>query len=441
VKHFGGKQMRKILSLLTVFLMVSLMTSSIVIGDHADDDLLTDNLNITEIEINDQEITFGHDAERVAVEEGEILEIEVRLASLEDLEDIRVTAELSGYEYSDYNNLYASTHLFDMEDDTTKTVRLEIQLPTFMDRDEYFLRIDVEDRHSLAVSEIVRLHVEPTRHGLQIADVVFSPSSDIQAGRSLLTTVLVQNFGNTDERDVKVTVNVAGQSAVDYIDVLEVEGAERDAQYVSYETTEELFLRIPECTAPGVYQVEVIVEYDEYEQVRESYALNVLESDYCLSQSNERLVIAVGPESQTVAPGQRAVYAVALSNEGSSTETYTFELVAGDWAQTSLSESLVVLGSGSSAVVYANVDVASNAAAGTHMANLVVRNQGEVLQSIGLTTNVAGDAVGGAGSSSISLRNGLELALIILVVLLVVLGLIIGFVRLRRDEEDEQTYY
>ncbi len=436
--------MRKILSLLAVFLMVSLMLSTVVVADHdLDDDFLTTNLVIDEIEINDQEVSvLGHAGDMVAVEEGEVLEIEVRLDAGhdEDLEDIRVTADISGYEYSDYNNLYASSHLFDMEADTFKTIRLEIALPTFMDRDEYFLRIDVEDRASLAVSEIVRLHVEPTRHGLQIADVVFSPSSDIQAGRSLLTTVLVQNFGNMDERDVKVTVNAAGQTAVDYIDVLEIEGSARDAEYVAYETTEELFLRIPECTAPGVYEVEVVVEYDEYEQVRETYALNVLASDYCNGQSDERLVIAVGPESQTVAPGQRAVYAVALSNEGSSTETYTFELVTGDWATTSLSESLVVLGEGSSAVVYANVDVASNAASGAHMANLVVSNQGEVLQSIGLSTNVAGDAVS-AGSSDISLRNGLELALIILVVLLVVLGLIIGFVRLRRDEEDEQTYY
>ena len=429
--------MRNGINILAIFAVVAVLIASVVIADTAD-------LEWREIEINGQEIAFEYPSgdidERVAVEEGETLEITVGLEAFADVEDVRVTAEISGYEYSNYQDLYDATHLFDMEDDTIKFVDLAIDLPVYMDREEYFLRVRATDRNSDTLETVVRLHVEPTRHGLAIADFVLSPSTDVIAGRSVLGTVLVQNYGNFDMRDVKVTMSVAGQSAVDYIDVLEVEGAERDAEYVSYETTEELFLRIPECTAPGLYQVEVTVQYDEYEQVSESYALNVLASDYCQSNSDERLVIAVGPESQTVAPGQRAVYAVALSNEGSDAETYTFQLVAGDWAQTSLSESLVVLGEGSSAVVYANVDVTDNAAAGAHMANLVVSNQGEVLQSIGLTTNVAGEAVSTSGSD-MSLRNGLELALIILVVLLVVLGLIIGFVRLRKDEEDDQTYY
>lgn len=426
--------MRNDINILAIFAVVAVLMASVVIADTAD-------LEWREIEINGQEIAFEYPSgdERVAVEEGETLDITVGLEAFADVEDVRVTAEISGYEYSNYQDLYVATHLFDMEGDTIKFVDLAIDLPVFMDREEYFLRVRATDRNSDTLETIVRLHVEPTRHGLAIADFVLSPSSDVIAGRSVLGTVLVQNYGNFDMRDVKVTMSVAGQTAVDYIDVLEVEGAERDAEYVSYETTEELFLRIPECTAPGLYQVEVTVSYDEYEQVSESYALNVLASDYCQSNSDERLVIAVGPESQTVAPGQRAVYAVALSNEGSNAETYTFQLVTGDWATASLSESLVVLGEGSSAVVYANVDVAANAANGAHMANLVVSNQGQVLESIALTANVAGEPV--STGSDLSLRNGLELALIILVVLLVVLGLIIGFVRLRKDEEDEQTYY
>jgi len=46
-----------------------------------------------------------------------------------------------------------------------------------------------------------------------------------------------------------------------------------------------------------------------------------------------------------------------------------------------------------------------------------------------------------AQANDFNLRNGLEIALIVLVVLLVIIGLIVGFSRLKKDDEEEQTYY
>jgi len=57
-------------------------------------------------------------------------------------------------------------------------------------------------------------------------------------------------------------------------------------------------------------------------------------------------------------------------------------------------------------------------------------------ETVTLTANV----VEGNGSN-FNLRGGLEIALIVLVVLLVIIGLIVGFSRLRKDDEEEQTYY
>ena len=195
-------------------------------------------------------------------------------------------------------------------------------------------------------------------------------------------------------------------------------------------------MSIPDCAAAGDYIVDVTAEYDEYESVSKSYELTVVDGGYCETDS-EKLIIAVGPESQSVNAGQQAVYVLSLVNEGTSSETYTFELTAGDWATTSLSESLVVLSAdGGSAVVYAYVDVAEDTVTSTQVASLVVSNGGEVLETISLTANVEASA-----SEDFNLRNGLELALIVLVVLLVVIGLIIGFTRLRKDDDDDQTYY
>ena len=67
-----------------------------------------------------------------------------------------------------------------------------------------------------------------------------------------------------------------------------------------------------------------------------------------------------------------------------------------------------------------------------------MKSGSETLETVALKASV----VPGQANSNLSLRNGLEIALIVLVVLLVVIGLIIGFSRLRKDDEgEEQTYY
>jgi len=430
--------MRKVLNIMALFAVVSLLLSSLVIaGD------LGDDLEFKSIEVNGNDVNFGDSGEMVAVEEGETLEVEIGLEASVDVEDIEVEIEIDGYEYSDYESLEAESHMFDMNSETTKYVDLEIDLPVRLEKDEYWLRITVTDKNSNSMSEVVRLSVEPSRHGIEIEDVVLSPGSSVEAGRSLLATVQLQNYGDKDEEDVKVTISVndiplsdgtsTSISSTDYIEVVE---ADDD---VSYETSEELFLSIPDCAVAGEYTLDVTAEYDEFETVSQSYSLTVTEGSYCDTE-DERLVVAVGPESQSVNAGQQAVYALALSNEGTSTETYTMELTAGDWATESLSDSLVVLAPGESQVVYAYLDVAEDAAAGTQVASLVLSNEGQVLETISLSADVS--ASEDNGSSDFSLRNGLEIALIVLVVLLVIIGLIIGFTRLRKDEdEEEQTYY
>ena len=101
---------------------------------------------------------------------------------------------------------------------------------------------------------------------------------------------------------------------------------------------------------------------------------------------------------------------------------------------------MVVLEPGKSQVVYLDLTVADDAAPGEHVASLDVKSGDEVLQTVVLKADVSGKEA--AATESVSLRNGLEIALIVLVVLLVVMGLVIGFSRLRKDDDGEdQTYY
>ncbi|MBU0456715.1 MAG: hypothetical protein ABH824_03185 [Nanoarchaeota archaeon] len=421
--------MRKLLSIMTLF-VISLLTVSMVSAlSEADLDWGTVKVNGDEVNVKNGEV--------LAVEEGQTLNIKVGLEAKNDLKDIEVDAKISGYEYSDYENLQDSTHLFDVKASTTKYVNLEVALPNKLDKDEYWLRLRVLDKNSPVLETTIKLAVEPTRHGLDIADVVFSPGNTVKAGRSLLTTVLVENYGDKNENDVKVSVSVPelGVKATEFVDVVKI----TDDHNIEKEDVPEMFLPIPATAASGEYEVVVSVEYDNYETVTKTYKLNVLEDERF--QNTGKLVLAAGPETQSVATGKTATYALALTNAGAVSKAYLLEAATGGWGTVSLSESLVVLEPGKNQVVYIDIAVADDATVGEHLATLTVKSGNEVLDTVVLKANVV---EGSSNNDNLSLRSGLEIALIVLVVLLVIVGLIIGFSRLKKDddnEEEDQTYY
>ena len=374
----------------------------------------------------------------ISVDEGQTIDVVTRLytgASAE--QDIEVEAKIKGY---DYGTLSDSTPLFDMTANTQKTVRLSIDLPKKLEKRIYWLHLAVYSGDTAPVTQIVKLNIEPAKYGLDIADVSFSPGNTVKAGRSLLTTVLLQNYGNNKENDVKVTVAIPqlGVSATEFVDVVST-----DNSNIDYEDVPEMFLPIPATAAEGDYEVRVTAQYRNFmEVVTKTLNLHVLANEMFPTSQEETLVLAVGPEVQNVAAGSTGTYAVALTNEGYSSKAYTLQVVTGDWALASVSESLVVLEPGKNKVVYIDVTPNANAAAGEHVASLAISSGSDVLQTIGLRANVVAPAAPVQGSK-VSLRSGLEIALVVLVVLLVIIGLIIGFSRLRKDEDEdeEQTYY
>jgi len=263
--------------------------------------------------------------------------------------------------------------------------------------------------------------------------MLFYPLVSIKAGRSLLATVLLENFGTKNEKNVKVTVAIPelGVSASEFVDSLNTDNGN-----VAYEDVPEMFLPIPATAVAGNYNVKVTAEFDG-ETVTKTYPLTVLANE--AFQTSNKLVLAVGPETQPVVVGKTATYGVALTNAGSSSKAYMLSAVAGDWATVSMSDSLVVLEAGKNKVVYVEVTPTATASAGEHVLSLSVKSGNDVLETVALKATVM-PAQKAAEDNTFNLRNGLEIALIILVVLLVIIGLIIGFSRLRKDD-DEKTYY
>ena len=84
--------------------------------------------------------------------------------------------------------------------------------------------------------------------------------------------------------------------------------------------------------------------------------------------------------------------------------------------------------------------VAQDPPQGAQTVAVTISANSEVLETVSLGATVV--APTSAAETSVSLRNGLEIALIVLVVVLVVIGLIVGFSRLRKDDNGEdKTYY
>ena len=414
--------MRKLFGLLALF-VVGLLTISMVSAATEESNLggLLDPTSTVTVRVNDKIVT-----NELTVEEGETLEVEVELVNngATDAKGIEVVARLSGYEHSDTTELEDSTDLFDVKTGTTKYQKLELVIPQDFDVDDaYALRVFVLDRNSGEIEAEYMLNVESPRHSLVIDDVAFSPGNSVKAGRSLLATVLLENYGARDEEDVKVTLTISelGVTATEFVDVAADES----------EDVPEMFLSIPASAKEGDYQVKVTADYDG-DLAEEAYTIHVVANE--MYQPQASLVLAVGPETQMITAGKTATYAIALTNAGAGSKAYTLEAVTGDWATATLSESLVVLEAGKNKVVYVNVAVAPTATAGEHLVSVAVKSGSEALETMTLRANV----VGAVGGDNFSLRNGLEIALIVLVVLLVIIGLIVGFSRLKRDDEEEE---
>lgn len=396
-----------------------------------------------EVELDDDELSASSTNFVRSLERGDEFEVKVHLKSDTDVENVQVEAELRGYDHDD--RVEDISDVFDMKANTTYVKKLTLKFADRLDADRYKLRVQVQDRDSETFDESYELEIETQRHLLTIKDIVFSPENTVKAGRALLTTVRVANDGSEDEEGVKIKVSVPalGISASDYIDELESEGEDDDEK-----TSEELYMRIPDCAEPGDYKVRVEVIYDDGdEKETKETMISVREGDFCETANAEpkpKTVITVGVDSQDLTQGEGgAVYPLTITNMGTTTKTYTVGVEGvSQWGTSRISPSnVLVVGSEETKGIYVYVSAKETASEGENVFSVSVSSGGEVLQQIALKANVAAKKAAGWDK----VKKGLEVGLVVLVVLLVILGLIIGFSKLKGNEEETeestQTYY
>jgi len=390
---------------------------------------------VEQVKINGDVFESG---DSLVVEKGDTIKIRVKLQAAQDEKNIQVLADIVGYEYSTKEKLSDLTPVFDLNANDTVYKDLELKIPDKADKDYYDLRIRVATRTGTAFEGLYRLHIIGARHNVVIKDVIFTPESKIVSGRALLTVVRVKNTGELDEDGIKIRVSIPelGLSAADYID--ELEAGESTS-------SEELYLRIPQCTKSGNYNVKVELIYNEgYADVTQSYSIYVEEEESCKPISIpptvvEKTVITSSQEVQEVfVGGQGAVYPITITNLGTTAQTYVISVDA-PWASVKVSPSnVLVIGAGETKTAYIYVTPNPTASVGEQIftAKIMVGDQEKIVTMKAMVKKaVATD----------NLRKGLEIALIVLLVILIIVGIIVGLSKIKGSEEHEeertQTYY
>ncbi|MFH1409102.1 MAG: FixG Ig-like domain-containing protein, partial [Nanoarchaeota archaeon] len=243
----------------------------------------------------------------------------------------------------------------------------------------------------------------------------------------------------------KVSIPELGISASDFIDELEADDKST--------TSEELYMRIPTCTEPGLYDVKVTVTYDDGDEIASTTEVIEVREDESCGQDDDKPVmeqqtVITVPRTQSVAAGQGAVYPVTISNTGSKTKTYALTVSGIDaWGTYRVDPSnVVVVPAESAKTVFVYVNANEEAATGAYTFGLTVTS-GEDSKVVNMEAVVSGGSDDNDAAGFGNVKKGLEIALVVLVVVLVILGLIIGFNKLRGDDNDDdeetqgQTYY
>jgi uncharacterized membrane protein len=393
-------------------------------------------ITIDEVKINGDTILTDR-VNRLDIERGDEMLVRVRFTSNSNLSDVEVLAFISGSEVNTVKDerLTDQTAPFHAESGVSYTKNLRLTLSKDVEVDNYKLRIVIADRNGQELVQSYNLKIDTKRHDLKVEDIILSPGNQVKAGRALVAKIRVENKGQLEQRNVKVTVSLPelGASATSFINEIE----NQDEQ----EETEELLLRIPKCQRAGIYTLKVDLEFNNGRNTAsETRTIEVQEDPACAQQNSGKpaTVITLGSRLETIQQGGNAIFPVTIENHGSTSKSYTLNVNAPKGLQTKVSPTttaVVEAGKTQTFFVFAQADPKITTGLQVITANVV--SGSETLEQLSLTANVT-PATGVTGTRI------LEIILIVLIVVLVVIGLIIAFTRMSEPEQSKpqsEPYY
>lgn len=394
-------------------------------------------IRIDEVRVDDF-LLSPNDVNRLDIIRGQIVPVDIKLVALTNIKNVEVAVFISGFEYADVEPLSDATRIFDADVNVSYIKRLSVRISDDVEEDDYKLRIIVSDRNSQELIQTYNLKLDVPRNSLRVEDIVLNPSDNIQAGKALLAKVRVQNKGEKQQNNVRITVSIPelGVSTTDYIDELRVEDEEE---------TEEMFLKIPETAKSGRYQVKIDVEFqDRHNKLTATRGMNIIGKETPAStgsgsvRSVPKAVITVTSQLQT-SNGESVLFPISVQNNYDLAKVAVVSLAQNSYFDITITpSSTAVIDSGDIKLFTVSVKPRDNAPAGPMVLQATVRVGDEISKQVPLTVNIVEQKASGLEI----LKYVLEGVLIVLVVVLVIIGLIIAFSRGKKvEQQGTSTYY
>ncbi len=442
----GGGLSMKATNLIVVMIFALILSATAVFAADIED------LKILTIDIgdyNNAQDLLDDNARALVFDRGEKIPIDVKVTNDavvpegEDpddytLEDVEIEAKIFGYRYNQVQGelISDSTRPFDLRVGEVESERLNLEVPVLHPTDDVKLRIIVGTANGVIREYNYQLKIEGVAEdeAVQIKDFILNPDP-VVAGRAFTSIVKVKNIGDYSLDDLKVTVSVPALGI-------------RDSEFMQDEldpddtaSFEELLLRVPMDAEPGTYDVDITVDFDEFESVTETGEIQVVAEKGTTPSTEARTVISV-PSNQELAAGTTVVYPIKISNMGSDSKTYALSVSGvSEWGTYKFEPSGVVVVNGeSSKTVLLSIAAGEDAAVGAKSFTVNIESDGES-KDVSLTASIT---EGAETAQWDQVKRGLEIALVVLVIILIIIGLIIGFSKLRdsgRKDEEAQTYY
>ncbi len=444
------KAIKKITAILLLIIGLLVVGSAALASDTDFDKVKVEGVDMT-------------DTNTVYVERGNTIDVYVQWTAGTDpdvdREDLKLNAWIDGYDYDDVEDTVVLTEM-DPGDTVSKT--LHISLPEDMDaRETYTLYVELSG--DIDISKKYNLKISPEKHKLAINDLILRPST-VAAGGILFATVRVENIGYEDEENIKVTVSIPdlGVSAKDYIDELVADDDEDDDDDDGKiaDSTPEMKLPIAPDAKPGVYNVKIIVTYEDgHETVEKTETVTVKAAEAATTEQVPATLVNIDSSSKEGAVGVELPFKIMVANLGGEATVYSVEVAGADlWATTRVEPVMMTLPPDNTGEIFVYVKPKTDIETGKHSftakvksGNMIVAEKTLITDIIGTgttTTTTTGATTTNGQTNFASLKNALVIGFGVLVVLLVILGLIIAFNKMSKDEDEEvpgnnegQAYY
>tara|TARA_Y100000034_G_scaffold136706_1_gene215057 strand:- start:5031 stop:6332 length:1302 start_codon:yes stop_codon:yes gene_type:complete len=426
---------------LTFLLMSIFLLSAFAVAEEAEQ-----GIQITELRIDDMEMDLDEDT--VYAERGNDLDVTVTLKNYDSVEVEDATMKIYfWYEDADEEGIEDVKEV-DLRPNHKKDFDVSLRLPKDLDLEEpeLTLFVQVYDGSGDLLNEQISLTVvSEDEHMVEIKDIMLHPESRVMAGDLLTAQVRLENIGEpgTVEDDVKVIARVLGlEGAMDSTYLL------KDLEFDDDQSTEPLSFEIPPCAKGGEYELEVEVLFDGdngRETSKRTITVVESDSDRCQVEAKTQVsAVNIISGMQVLSDSQRtATFPVVISNSAETSKAFVISAEAlGDWAsEVKAQETSVVVQAGNTKTVLVLATAKDDAQVGKQLVSIKVKDsEGNMVKEEAAELNIAGST-----ETKVSYKRVLEYGLVALVVLLVILGLIIGFNKLREDEEDleeeDKSYY